>query len=949
MNSPFKFLRRVRIHGGECGAVARALHHEAKIESLPAVGENVSFTTNERKSMSIKTSLLKRIAQSAVVALVGGLLSTVVAPAANAAVNASISASCVARAGVGGVIKVNVAGDNALVIRASMIERTLSSSSSSDITTEVLSTGAVDSATSAVYIPLNADTATALKATMKYQIWLDPTGSAYTTLASITGDVVKTTVTCTLAGAPASAELSESSASVGAGETATFTVRFKDTAGNYTLLKQPTAASDMTAANTDSFTVTATTTGSVGFSVAAGVDTSEDGDFTQMAAGFANLNVYVDTATMQTRAASDMTSGAAYTAGPTSGTSNRAQITLNAQSADAGSTGQAGHGLGGESVTANGAYTIHVNAAAASTVSVAVAGLGAISQATGSFTLTATAQRYGTSYGFGTAATNAAAGYGIRDSAYATVGASGSAVLGAGGESASGTYYVSTARTTIPLSITMSAAGNLPYTVAAVSTTSVTPSGITVGDFVASTTTETNTTITFTVTTPAAGQRFKVTWKDSAVSTITATFVFEAPGVDASRGALSLTNSGKVENGGTSSVTVTVTDQFASPVSGATVIWSRTGRNATLENVTATTNADGQATHTWTDAKPTSTTLTDVVSVRAAYGTAGTYTATSSKTFTYVAALTAGSITLINNGAAAGVAVDGDVLFTATVLDASGIALSSYPVVFTGDAETYYNTTNNSWTVYTDAAGVATATFNGYKVGTATITAASGGKSATSSFTVLAGGSRAIAVDAATATMAPGESKRVTATVTDIYGNAVEDASVTVKYTGTSGRVASVNGVTAATGTADAAGQVVVELTADAAGTGTLTLTITAGNTSTLALTDKGSARPAKVTSVTTAVTISGTNATVAAAEAATDAAAEAIDAANAATDAANLAAEAADAATVAAEEARDAADAATAAVEELATQVATLMAALKAQITTLANTVAKIAKKVKA
>jgi hypothetical protein len=86
-----------------------------------------------------------------------------------------------------------------------------------------------------------------------------------------------------------------------------------------------------------------------------------------------------------------------------------------------------------------------------------------------------------------------------------------------------------------------------------------------------------------------------------------------------------------------------------------------------------------------------------------------------------------------------------------------------------------------------------------------------------------------------------------------------------------------------------------------------------------------------------------------AAADAATDAANEAIDAANAATDAANLAAEAADAATVAAEEARDAADAATAAVEELATQVATLMAALSAQVKTLANTVAKIAKKVKA
>jgi len=100
--------------------------------------------------------------------------------------------------------------------------------------------------------------------------------------------------------------------------------------------------------------------------------------------------------------------------------------------------------------------------------------------------------------------------------------------------------------------------------------------------------------------------------------------------------------------------------------------------------------------------------------------------------------------------------------------------------------------------------------------------------------------------------------------------------------------------------------------------------------------------------SVKVVATVSDDAAT-SAANAAADAAAEAIDAANAATDAANLAAEAADAATVAAEEARDAADAATAAVEELATQVAALMAALKAQITTLANTVAKIAKKIKA
>ena len=82
MNSPFKFLRRVRIHGGECGAVARALHHKAKINSLPAVSENVLLTTNERKSMSTKTNF-KRLALGVIAALGLGMLS--VAPATAAA------------------------------------------------------------------------------------------------------------------------------------------------------------------------------------------------------------------------------------------------------------------------------------------------------------------------------------------------------------------------------------------------------------------------------------------------------------------------------------------------------------------------------------------------------------------------------------------------------------------------------------------------------------------------------------------------------------------------------------------------------------------------------------------------------------------------------------------------------------------------------------------------
>ena len=215
-------------------------------------------------------------------------------------------------------------------------------------------------------------------------------------------------------------------------------------------------------------------------------------------------------------------------------------------------------------------------------------------------------------------------------------------------------------------------------------------------------------------------------------------------------------------------------------------------------------------------------------------------------------------------------------------------------------------------------------------------------------YTIIAGTHRTLSVDATTVSMAPSESKRVTATVKDSFGNVDADVAVTVAYVGTAGRVASVNGVQTSSCTTNENGQCVIEITSEVAGTGTLTLTM-AGGDSALTVLNDGSSRPARVLTTSTAVTISGSSATVnavkdakAAADAATDAASEAIDAANAATDAANLAAEAADAATVAAEEARDAADAATAAVEELATQVATLMAALKAQITTLANTVAK-------
>jgi hypothetical protein len=411
--------------------------------------------------------------------------------------------------------------------------------------------------------------------------------------------------------------------------------------------------------------------------------------------------------------------------------------------------------------------------------------------------------------------------------------------------------------------------------------------------------------------------------------------------------------SGKALTGGTVAVDALVRDQFRSLVDNATVLFSSTGRNATTSAVAKTTNASGVASYSFVDDGTPATTLTDTVNATAQTSGAPTSATATGVTFTWTASLAVGVLRVTNDADADGVAVDGAVTFTATATDASGVALSGYPVTFTGDAKTYQSATANSIVAYTTASGVATATFDGKTVGTATVTVTSGGKTVDSSFDILAGTARTVSLDASAASMAAGTSKRVTATVKDRYGNGIEDATVTVTYVGTAGRVASVNGIAASTGTADADGKVVIEIASDAAtgvGTGTLTVKFSGGNTSTATVNDDGSALPARVATTSAAITITAADSSVAdAANAATDAAAEAIDAANAATDAANLAAEAADAATVAAEEARDAADAATAAVEELATQVATLMAALKAQITTLANTVAKIAKKVKA
>jgi trimeric autotransporter adhesin len=241
--------------------------------------------------------------------------------------------------------------------------------------------------------------------------------------------------------------------------------------------------------------------------------------------------------------------------------------------------------------------------------------------------------------------------------------------------------------------------------------------------------------------------------------------------------------------------------------------------------------------------------------------------------------------------------------------------------------------------------------------GSLTWTATSGTVSSTVTLVVATptnAAGRTVAITGAATGTAYGDGIPMTVTVKDRYGNTVSGVSLTLSASGV-GSFA--GGSTTQSFTTDSTGTYTFNAMSFVAAGGAAIYTVSASNatdSSSIAgyvgATAVDSTLAAGIASASATVTYeAGADPSQAAAEAATDAAAEALDAANAATDAANLAAEAADAATVAAEEARDAADAATAAVEELATQVATLMSALKAQITTLANTVAKIAKKIKA
>jgi len=221
--------------------------------------------------MNRSKTLIKRISKVSVVALLVGLVSIVSVPSSNAATVDAISGTCVARSGVAGILNISATGTVGRTtglafgtrIYAKEIARTAVAGAAEGTTTlqtGIIRSGYTETGTSGLVLPILGESITAGLATITYSVWTQSgtnyAGAGHDTDATNAPGVnsVSTTVTCTVAGAPASFTLGSTSASVANGESATITITPKDANGVTTLLVE-----SITAANpvVETFTISA--------------------------------------------------------------------------------------------------------------------------------------------------------------------------------------------------------------------------------------------------------------------------------------------------------------------------------------------------------------------------------------------------------------------------------------------------------------------------------------------------------------------------------------------------------------------------------------------------------------------------------------------------------------------------------------------------------------------
>jgi hypothetical protein len=863
MNSRFKFPRRVRIHGGECGAVARALHHEVRGLSLYQADSKKAFgsTFNERKQMSTKTTL-KRIALVAVSALGFGLLSvmpanansvytaTYTAPTALTVVQGYDSGTAV------GTIQVKLTADTSTLATADSATLTIKSTSSTAVSTTN-----------------SADKSNALLQRL----------GLLTSAASTVAFNATNNGTVELSGAASSAAVQRSVSVL------TTAANFITAEGRANLVLW----SGLTAADHDGAAV----------------------EFTLTVVRAGRVSTLNSQLVVRVASATSWVAGTSTTT-PTTGLANVA----------AGATG---------SMTLVRPYTAPANASLAAAQTFTFSNTNVPGS---TFNVTATATG-GVVTMVRNSATEIQSNF-LKDS-----------IAGA----FSVTYTVSV---TMPATATqgqsVSVNGVGTYTVfggAVYNGAIATPTRVKGSNGWLSGGGE----LFAPATAGSAAGSITVDAQTSATPTLNPAWVFTLSGV----GTISL-DSGTTK--------VAYAEVAAGSASSRTVNFYADGR-AGKATLTVTANGNTVATQVVNYyGAATEIKVTPVYTIaRAGNGATGYSTgdvdSEAAATGCGGADCTPARQIKLN---VAGTATDNDPSMVVEVLDALGTRLpiqvgvaggvsmvsSNTAVISSGATETFLdagvplltagalvNHVTYSSTPSAKSGDKATLTFSYVNTLGTTLTKA---------VDVTVGGTKTggtVTVSLDKKTYAPGEKMVLTVTAVDSSGNPVYDNASTGNFSSNKNVVGIDNADYYYLGGQHVYGDEAGENLYAPAASGDFTITLSSGTATGAEVTVTATVSD---DAATAAAKKAGTDAT-AAAEAAGDAAAEAIDAANAATDAANLAAEAADAATVAAEEARDAADAATAAVEELATQVATLMAALKAQITTLANTVAKIAKKVKA
>jgi hypothetical protein len=990
MSSQLKFLRRVRIHGRECGAVARALHHKVKGSSLYQADSGKALeSTIERKSMSTKTTL-KRIALVAVSAMGFGVLTSVAPASAAQIVPSSVTIGTVPTAQVGVVNTTTVtfnmpsttAASDTMIVNVRVTSaptgsgyknfQTSSLSSNEEPAASIAGSGGI------------ATTGTTVKAKID--------------IALTTGNdgILKGNRLSTTDGATVGNNYTFSNATATANAAGNKTVSFDvsvtpDVAGTYTVLVSAgtyTAAAfnaategqrvDPYAAGDPNATYSLATSAAVSSVTLAAVTGSATG-------GATYGQLFKATIKDATGAAAQLAANETVAL-----SSNTSTVTMAKAKANAAATSFSGQTYATTLALSNADFAGGVayfyakdSATTGATTVITASGSGLLATSiTNTVSMTTRTQST-------TAATPA-----ITNPASAT--RPGSGKVGTAATVAAGSDSSSTTATSHSYLVTYTTAGTVStYVRMLVLDTAGDITGI-VGAYydqalTLDATDGTTATLSVSGALATAGDSFTATVYGATNSTSDSIVVTSAAAV-ASSITSDTVNTVTQGHGTSTALSVVLKDQFGAVMANQSITVSTTGRNASTSSTALATDSLGRVSFTRTDAGTSATLNTqDVVTFSGPNSTSRAitinYTASAAATITCLTGNeddTANLVTYRDISAGDGVQGGAASLCTVTIKDAAGSVLVGVPVTTTTTSEGAA-VRSTSATLYTGTAGTVAPSVYGWTSGAKTFTITSG--AITKTVTVNYQQRTATEVRTISATLS---GNVITVTAKDRLGNLVPGVRVYATRTGdatfgggstvanaiTAGNTTGTTPVPADLGTAQivvnpgtGASTVKIQLasaadTPDAeygqssstagkicASAGCTDTALTAATTGTAFTGEVGvgaSLSAAGVNSVTVSVA-AGVNAAQVAADAATDAAAEAIDAANAATDAANLAAEAADAATVAAEEARDAADAATAAVEELATQVATLMAALKAQITTLANTVAKIAKKVKA